>query len=431
LLGHALSLRSQPLEFLKSMPRYGDVVRIDLGWMPVYVVNDPDLIRQLLVVDSRKYDKGSLFEKAAKFIGNGLATSSGDFHRRQRRQVQPGFHHSRFEAYADIMSQVALAKAESWQPGQQLELSEHLHDVTLVTVARTLFSTRLGDPVIAEIRRSLPFLLEEITRRSFSAFPFLEKLPTPRNRRFDAAVARMREVTFQAIDTYRSDGADHGDLMSILVATDPQTGHAMPPEQIHDEVITLMMAGTETSASTLSWAFHEVAADPRIEQKLHEEVDAVLAGRPVGYADVPKLEYTRRLLSETMRMHGFPLIPRRALTEVTVGGRDYPAGTQFFISPHALHQNPRYYPEPQRFDPDRWLPERAAKVPRDAFIPFGAGVRKCLGDAYAWTDMTIIAATIAARWQLRPAAGHQVTEIMAGVSRPDRLPMTAHPRDGG
>jgi cytochrome P450 len=427
LLGHAVSLVRDPLAFFRRMREHGPMVPIRVGPMSAYVVNDPELVRQILVTGSRQYDKGSIFEKAARCFGNGLALSTGELHRTQRRHIQPAFHQTRLADYADIMIEVAAWKVGSWRPGARLDLMVELEEVTLTTVARTLFSTDIGEAAVQEIRHSMPLFLKEITWRTLSPFPLLERLPTPRNRRFDRGIADMRAAILHAVAGYRRTDADQGDLLSILVAPDRETGTRMSDEQVHDEVLTLMMTGTETSATTLAWAFHHLSTDPVAQRRFHTELDEVLAGGEVTMAVVARLPYLRRVLQEALRLHGFPLLPRRALTEVSVGGRTYPPGTQFFMSPYAMHRDPTYFPDPDCFDPDRWLPERATPA-RHVFIPFGSGVHKCIGDSYAWNDMAIIAATIGSCWRLAAVAGAEVRETMAGVARPSQVPVVAHPR---
>jgi cytochrome P450 len=428
LLGHALALKNRPFDFLAEVRPLADVVEIRLGTQPVFVVNHLDLIREILIVAPKSYDKGSVLEKASAALGNGIACSSGAFHLKQRRLMQPAFHHSRFAGYSEIMVDVARRGVAAWEPGQRLALDEELHDITLGTVAGTLFSTELGEHAVAEVKRSLPVLLAGATARALSPLPFLEKLPLPANRRFDEARSRLSAVILDIVDSYRAEGVDHGDFLSILVQPDPRTGERMSDRQVHDEAITLLMAGAETSASMTAWAFHRLAQEPEVEERMLAEFDTVLGDRPITYADVAKLTYTRQVLSEVMRLHSPPLIFRRSLTEVRVGNRVYPPRTQFFVGPHALQRDARFFADPERFDPDRWSPKRVAEVRRDAYIPFGAGVHLCLGDNYAWHDMAIILATALRRFRFVPVPGEPVVETFHGITRPNRLPMIVEPR---
>jgi cytochrome P450 len=432
LLGHSVQLLRNPMRFLRRMRDLGDVVVISVGREQVVVVNDPVLIRQIMVVDSKKFDKGALFEKASAVLGNGLITSSGEFHLRQRRLMQPAFHRSRFPFYMEIMDDVARAKADSWRNDQLLDVPQEMHEITFRTTARTLFSTRLAAPAVEELNVLLPTFLGGLARRTFSPFPFLEKIPTPANRRFNAAVNRMRELVYTMIEAYRADGSDHGDFMSLLLfARHADTGQPMPDAHVYDEAVTLIMAGTETSASMLAWTFYELARHPEIATRVYAEVDAVRGGEQVRMRDLESLPYTQQVLREVMRLYPLALIPRRAVTEVTIGARRYPPRTQFFISPHALHHDPQFYPAPDTFDPDRWSPERMADMRRDIYLPFGDGVRRCMGDSFALVDMTIVVCAVASRWQLSLQPGQAVKEKMQGTTRPDKLAMIATRRSAG
>ncbi|HEV8556637.1 MAG TPA: cytochrome P450 [Actinophytocola sp.] len=428
-LGHSLRLLRDPLGFLRRVRCLGDVVEIRLGPKRIQVVNAPDLVHQIMVVEARNFDKGSLFEKSKPFIGNGLANSSGDFHLRQRRLMQPAFHARNFPRYVEIMNEVARTKAASWRPGQILDLPHELHDVTFRTTARTLFSTDLAAPAVDELNRLFPEFLRQLPRHTFAPFPFLEKLPTPANRRFHGAIGRMRGLIHGIIDDYRKAGADHGDLLSLLLlARHPDTGAGMTDEQVHDEAVTLLAGGSETTAAMVGWIFYQLAANPSIEEGVHAELDSVLGGCPVSFGDVDRLPYTRRVLNEALRMYSLALIPRRALVDVDVAGRRHPAGTQFFISPYAMHRDQSLFTDPARFDPDRWLPARTSGADRRTFGPFGAGVHRCIGDTYAMVDMAVIVAAVAARWRLALVPGRQVKERMRGTTRPGALPMIAKSR---
>jgi cytochrome P450 len=202
----------------------------------------------------------------------------------------------------------------------------------------------------------------------------------------------------------------------------------MTDEQVHDEVVTILTTGAETTAVALSWFFHEIAQQPEIERRFHTEIDQVLSGRTVTFADLPRLEYTHRVVNEILRRNPPLILMRRARSEVTLGGVRIPAGAEVAVSQHTLHRDPRWFPDPDRFDPDRWLPARAEKLPRGAFIPFGAGARLCPGHLFAQTEIVTVAATIAARWRLVPVPGAKVKPRLAATMQPNRLPMTVLPR---
>jgi cytochrome P450 len=426
LVGHALQLLRRPWDFLANARPLGDIVEIRLGPAPAYLLNSPELIRQVLVIDAKKFDKGVQFDKLRPILGNGLVTAAGQEHLRRRRLVQPAFHRSRIAQYAETMRQAAAEKSASWQAGEQIALDQELMQLTLRIVGKTLFSTELGSAAAAEVVRSMPILLGGITKRAFEPTGLLEKLPTAENRRFNQANRRLREVVDRIIAEYRRNEADHGDVLSmLLLARDEQTGQGMSDAQVRDEVVTLLIAGTETIANTLSWSLHVLGQRPDVEARLHAEVDDVLAGGEMTFEHIGRLAYTRRVITETLRLYPPAwLISRRAKEPVTLGGRHLPAGASIMFSPYSLQRDDRWYADAKAFDPDRWLPERAKEIPRPAFIPFGAGNRQCIGEGFAWTEAIVTLATIAAKWRLRPAPNVEVRMTAGATMAPSQLPMT-------
>lgn len=431
LLGHTLSLLDRPFRFLSSLRAYGEVVRIYLGPLPVYLVTSPELAWQVLATDADRFDKGIIFDKIRPLSGNGLANSNGDFYRRQRRLVQPAFHRKRIAGYVHTMARAASEQVESWQPGDLVAVDQRMAELALTIVGRTLFSTELGRHAIAEVQQSMPILTKYLLLRAFSP-TLVERLPIPANRRFDEAAVRFRRVVLEVIAAARAQGEDRGDLLSmLLLARDEDTGEGMSDQQVHDEVVTILTAGTETTAVALAWFFHELGQYPEVQRRFHAEIDHVLAGRSTSdldFDDISRLEYTQRIIREVVRKYPPLILMRRARTDVDLGGVHIAPGTEVALSQCALHHDPRLYPHPARFDPDRWLPDRAARLPKGAFIPFGAGLHHCLGYSFAETEIAIVAATVAARWRLVPVAGKPVRPTLTATLRPNRLPMTAIPR---
>ena len=248
------------------------------------------------------------------------------------------------------------------------------------------------------------------------------------NRQFRRAVGRMRAVVGKLITDWRATGVDRGDLLSMLLMARDEDGEPMTDQQAYDEVVTLLSAGIETSALALAWLFHEIGQHPEVERRVHEELDQVLSGRRVTADDVPKLTYIQQVINETLRMYPVWILMRRTLRPVRLGGVGMPEGTEVTISPHALHHDPRWFPDPHRFDPDRWAPDRVQDVPRGAFIPFGAGNRMCVGNAFALTEMAVTVATIASRWRLVPVPERPLKVTFTSTAYPARLSMTAVPR---
>ncbi|MER8184534.1 cytochrome P450 [Kitasatospora sp. NPDC094015] len=431
LLGHVLSLSRDPLGFVKSLRRTGELVRVDLGTLPVVFATSARLAHAVMVTHGTSFEKGRLFDRMRPMVGDGLATAPSAVHRPHRRLMQPSFHHRRIAGYCETISEQAQQLVDGWEDGRRIAVEEVMGEFSVATLAATMFSAEFGGPAVTAVRRDVPIILKTMLLRAVSP-KFLDRLPIPPNRRFDAAAARLRQVIDEVVTATRGSGADHDEqpdlLSTLLAARDADTGAALSDAEVRDELVTILFAGTETVGSTLSWAFHEIARSPATEARLLAEIDAVVGRRPVGHEDVPRLTFTRQVLDEVVRLHGVTLLMRRAVAPVRLNGVTIPAGTEVAFSLYAVHQDPALYPDPERFDPDRWLPERRAGQPREAFIPFGAGSRQCIGDAFAKAEMTITLATVLSRWRLRPVAGHATGEAMAAMPHPDHLPMVLEAR---
>jgi cytochrome P450 len=429
-LGHALKLWFHPLEFMQQLRACGDIAVIRLGTSNAYVVNHPDLIRQMLVKDVTKFDKGVQFDKLIPFTGNGLFNSHGEFHLRQRRLMQPAFHRARIAEYVRMMQELAQARIGSWASGQRLEMNDQLAALTLAIVAKALCSTDIGDRAAQEFARSLPIVLDGIGKRVLDPTGLMEKMPLPSNIRFDRALSSMHKVVDDVITSYRTHGGDQSDLLSMmLLAHDQETNASMTDEQVHDEVISILAAGAETTADTLTWACCLIGERPEVQRRMRAEIDLVAGDRAIEAADIEKLEYTRRVITETLRI--FPttwILTRRPREDTELGGQKIPAGAMVLFSLYALHRDPTYYAEPDLFDPDRWLPERAKRVPRTAYLPFGAGVRGCIGEQFAWTESITILATLVRHWQVRLADDKKIKPLAKALLLPDRLSMIVEER---
>jgi cytochrome P450 len=431
LIGHALPLLRRPLDFMKSLRDTGDLVRVDVGTLPVYFVTSADLTHELLVTKARNFDKGRFFIRARNLVGDALPTAPSGIHKRHRRLMQPMFHQQRIARYAEVMATRAQAMADSWQPGQTVAVDEELAQFSVATLAETMFSAEISRPAADAVIRDVPILLKNALVRTVTP-RLLDRIPVPANRRFDTAAKRLRTVIDEVIALSHQQGdQDHEDLLSLLMAArDSDSGDKLSDREVRDELVAIMFAGTETTASTLCWTFHELAAHPEVEERLLAEIATVAGDRAITFEDVPKLAYMDRVLHEISRMHSVPLLMRQATAPVELGGWDVPVGTELAFSLYALHRDARLYEEPERFDPDRWLEEPGTRIPREGYIPFGAGARKCIGDGFAWTEIVITLATVLRRWRFERVPGHEVREVASAVAHPDSLPMTVMPREG-
>lgn len=424
LIGHLLPLVRDPLAFMSSLPAVGDVVEIRVGPARAVVVCDPELTRQVLA-DDATFDKGGpLIDRLREIIGDGLGVCPHSLHRRQRRLAQPAFHQARMPGYAGLMTGHITETLRSWSPGQILDVYAEMLDLTSAVLLSTMFSSSL--PPGDRLHHDMTTITDGLYRRMLSPKP-LNRLPTPGNRRYRRADARLHRVVGSVVADRRADGADHGDLLSALLeAGDDGTG--LSDAEIIANTMMFLLTGTETTASSLAWAFHLVAAHPEIERSLHAEVDAVLAGRPATHADLPRLDLTGRVITETLRLYppGW-LLTRTATRDVLLGGRRIRGNTTVIYSPYVLHRRADLFSAPERFDPDRWLPGRP-RPERHTLIPFSAGARKCVGDTFATTEATLTLASVASRWALRPVPGCPVTAARSAALYPRNLRMRADPR---
>jgi cytochrome P450 len=426
-LGHALEFRRDPLRLLQRGRELGDVVRIRFGPFPVYVLNSPGAIRQALVGQARKLEKGISFGRAKALIGNGLVMSDGDHHRRQRRLMQPAFHRAEIARYLDTMRDVAVPRIDAWADGGTLAFDREMRSLTLTVLTRTLLSSDMGAEQIGEIERLLHVLLAELIPDGIIAnIPALAWVPTRSNRRFGTANRRLDAMLTEIIEGYRATQEDHGDLMSILIrARDDEDGTGMTGRQLRDEATTLVIAGSETTGNTMAWAGYLLTQHPEIQDRLQQEADQVLAGRDAGYDDLDRLPFTRAVITETLRLYSpVWILPRQATAEVELGGHRLPAKSRILFSPYALNRDARVHRDPDRFDPGRWASDDYTRSDlRTSFFPFGQGIRNCIGEGFAWTEAILLLSAIAARWQLRLADGASVNPEVSSTLVPSELPI--------
>jgi cytochrome P450 len=429
LVGHVLTLARKPLDFLTTLPAHGDLVRIKLGPRPAYVVCHPDLAHQILIND-RTFDKGGpTFDTVRQVIGTGLATCGHRDHRRQRRLVQPAFHRDRIPGYARVMTEQITAATQPWHDGQVLDVLAVMNALAMAVTTRTLFTTQIDESTHIEIQQCATDFSTVLARRVIMPLELLDKIPTPGNRRFDRAQNLLRHHTGQLITNYRRAGIDHEDLLSMLLAARDDDGQGLADSEIHDQVFTFLLGGSETTSAVLSWAWHLLGCHPDIQARLHTEVDTVLNGRIADYHDIPKLELTGRIITETLRLYPPAwMVTRLTTTDTELAGQHLPAGTIVVFSPYVLHHRADIYPDPDRFDPDRWQDNTTHPLPRGEFTPFGGGARKCIGDVFAMTQATLALASIATRWQLDPLPRTRIHPARGFILAPHSLRMRLRQR---
>lgn len=430
LLGHLLPMMRRPVEFMESLPEHREAVAVHFGPQRVYALTSAELCHRVMVSQARDFERSGLFRRGAQLIGEGLATTDGAVHLRQRRLMQPAFHHRRMPAYSDIMTQTVVTTVDEWRDGEAIELDRELMRITTAVLARTILGADLCPSTIGTVQRAVPALLSGVVRRTVSPFPWLDQLPTAENRRFTAAQAQLRRLVQNVIAERRADSRKRSDLLSALLGSSDERGQQMTDDELHAQVVTLMIAGAETTAVTLAWLFHELGRHSQVEGRLQAEVDEVLGGRPATYSDIPRLPYTRQVISETLRLH-YPgwIAMRRAVTGTTLGPLRLRAGDEICYSPYSLYRDPVVFSAPRSFDPDRWSPQRAGQPPRTEFFPFGLGRHQCIGEGFSWNEAIIVAATIVGRCVLRPKPGHTVRPVLSVAMHPNAVPMSVHRRD--
>ncbi|WTW99134.1 cytochrome P450 [Streptomycetaceae bacterium NBC_01309] len=424
LLGHILPLARDPFAFLGGLREVGEIVRVELGTSPVYFLTTPEVINEVVVAKARSFEKGRLIDRAREFTGNGLLNSDNTTNRQRRRLVQPMLHRARIQEYSTAMVGHAQALADSFEAGRVVDVHLAMYEYTINTVTTSLFSSHADAEAIDVIRHQVPFLLKGVMARA--ALPaLLGRVPVRANREFDRAVVDVRKVIDQLVAGARKNPGDSPDFLSTLIAArDADTGAVLSDEEVRDELVTILIGGTDTTASTLAWTFHELAHEPEVEARVLAEVDEVVGEGPVGFADVPRLTYLAHVVNEVARLHAIPVLMRRAVQDVELAGVRVPAGTELAFSPHSVHRDPRLYSDPNRFVPERWEDGGSRARTGTEFLPFSTGPRKCPGEAYARMEMPIALATILSRWRLRPASDAPVREVLAAVPRPSSLPMT-------
>ncbi len=347
---------------------------------------------------------------AKRFLGEGLLTSEGEFHRRQRRLSQPAFHRQRMKAYAEVMAQYGARTRDRWKDGETLDISQEMMRVTLAIVGKTLFDADVESEA-AEIRTALTDIMQLFDRIT-SPFPnLLMKLPLPSNFRFLKARKRLDATIYRIIYEHRTSGKDHGDLLSmLLIAQDEEgDGGGMTDLQLRDEAMTIFLAGHETTANALAWTWYLLAQHRDVEARLHAEIDSVLEGRLPEVEDFARLKYTEMVFAEAMRLYPPAwAMGRQVLKDYPIDNYTVPAGSIILMSPWVMHHDPRYYADPFKFDPERWTPAGREARPKFSYFPFGGGPRVCIGEGFAWIEGVLLIATIAQHWRMRLAAGERV-----------------------
>lgn len=430
------ALRRDPLQFLASLRAHGDVAHVvvrgpGFEFVRFTVVHDPALIKRVLVDDNDSFEKPRALKVMKVILGEGLLTSEGDLHRRQRRLMQPAFHRDAILRYAPTMVDCAAQAEARWQDGMRLDLAHEMMRITLAIAGKTLFGVDVGGEA-DEIGAALTTLIDGFPDLLSPLGFVLRHLPTRKNRAMKRAVARLDETIYHFIHARRAAGELGDDLLGRLLAAEDEGKPGMTPQQVRDEAITLFLAGHETTAVALAWTFYLLAQHPEALAALHAELDATLAGRLPTADDLPRLVHTRRALQEAMRLYPPAFsFGRRVVRDYSLGPYTIPGGrSMLFVCPFLLHRDARWFPDPLAYRPERWTPEFEASLPRFAYAPFGGGPRVCIGSGFAWMEGTLALATLLRRFTAQLAPDADVRPVPRVTLRPSALPMILHRRPG-
>jgi cytochrome P450 len=422
-------IRREPIALLESLRSVGDIIHWQAGPAASYMILHPDYVKDVLVTNHRKFSLTEAWQETAMLFGKGLLHSEGEFHKRQRRLMNPAFHHMRIAAYGRIMTDWAERTSNRWKDGEEVNVQTEMMELALGVVCKALFDMDVEGPDVAQLREALNTL--------FSAFrvgtpiaSMLRNLPLASNKRMNEAVAQVDEFIYGMIEERRRSGEDPGDLLSMLLQAEDEDGERMTDRQIRDECVTIGVAGHETTSNAMSWTWYLLAEHPDVEAKLHAELDQVLGGRQPTVEDLPALSYTSKVLHEAMRLYPPAwMLMRQAVEDHEIGGYQIGVGQRVLMFPYLMHRDERWWPEPERFDPDRWNDESESQRPKYAYVPFGAGPRMCIGENFAWMEAILVIAALAPRWRLRLAPGQTVVaEPRVNLRPKGGLPMRLEAR---
>lgn len=417
--GLTLEFARDPLAFFTNLARtYGDIASFKVAGDPVYFVNHPDLIREVLVAKNPSFVKGEGLRVTKPLLGEGLLTSEGDFHKRQRRLVQPSFARDRISTYATMMTDFAGRTSARWTDHGTVDMHKEMMRLTLAVVAKALFDADVEWEAEA-IGKALRASIEYFNRAMGVFGPLTRTFPTPTNVSFRRARSTLDATIHRMIAERRESGAGGDDLLSRLLRAQDEGGAGMTDEQLRAESMTLFLAGHETTANALSWTWFLLSLHPEVEARLHRELTEVLDGRAPTMDDVYALPVTTRILTESMRLYPPAwILEREATADLVLGGYPVPQGSTVLLSQYVMHRDPRFYPRPEAFDPDRWTTEFRAGLPKYAYFPFGGGPRACVGEPFAWVEATLLLARLAQDWTARLASGASVAPLPRITLRP-------------
>ncbi|HLL22786.1 MAG TPA: cytochrome P450 [Kofleriaceae bacterium] len=421
-VGNLLDFRKDRLALQDRAQRTGPIARLLLGHIPIYTVSDADLAHQVFVAQADAFEKSAGLQMMEPLLGRGLLTSEHDVHKRHRKLLAPAFAPKRLAAYCDVMVGETLAQIATWSPGDRIDLSEEMMEMTLAIAGKTLFSADVrGDAYTVAI--ALELAMKAQVANITSPVRLGYKWPLPRHRKMRKAVAMLDEVVYRMIADGRRLGTDRGDVLSMLLLARDEDGNGFTDKQVRDEVMTLLLAGHETTANTLAWTWYELGRNSGVLARCEAELADVLGDRTVTVEDLARMPWNLAVIEEAMRLHPPAYMTgRQAIRDVELGGHHIPSGSTLLIYIRGIHRRADYWPSPLVFDPERMLPEAKKARPRHHYLPFGAGPRVCIGSHFALLEAQLCLATMIQRTKLRPLATHVEAEPLVTLRPRGGLP---------
>ena len=420
-MGNMREFNRDTLAFVERCAReFGDVVLTRFLYVPAYFLFNPEHIEYVLATGSKNFVKPMSLRSPffLRLVGNGLVTSEGEFWRRQRRLAQPAFHRERVASYGETMVEFTERTLARWREGEERDAHAEMMRLTQNIVVETLFTADVSAEA-DEIGEALSRIVRPFASQATLKWILDNRLPTPGHLRFNRDVRKIDRFVYRIISERRASGEDTGDLLSMLLRAQDEDGSRMTDRQLRDELMTLFLAGHETTALALTWAWVLLARSPEAEERLASELSECLGGRAPTVADLPRLRYAEWVIKESMRLYPPAYaVGREAVRDCEVGGYSVPAGMQVFAFQWAVQRDPRWYDEPAEFRPERWHEETASRLPKFAYFPFGGGPRQCIGNSFATMEAVLVLSTIARRFRLRLADSHAVELLPAMSLRP-------------
>jgi cytochrome P450 len=403
-ISQLLEFRNHRLEWqMRLQNQFGDICRARLGLFAPLLISSAEYAHTVLVENAQHFVKSRGLRLTRPLLGDGLLTSEHEFHRRQRKLISPGFQHRRVSTYGEVMAHYAESAAVGWKDGETIDVAAAMMKLTLAIAGKTLFNADL-EREATELGGALTVANHYAIEQISAFIPLPLSWPTPRNLRARKAIARLNRTVYRVIAERRASGSDPGDILSMLLGAEEEgSGSKMNDGEVRDEVMTLFLAGHETTANALGWTFYLLSRNPDVYARLRDEVDDALRGRTPTMEDLPCMPYAMQVFKESMRLYppGY-IIGRESVSEVRVGPYRLPPKTTLFINIYGMHRNPKYFPDPERFDPNRFTPQREKQIARCSYIPFSSGPRNCIGNQFALIEGHIVLAALIQRVTFEP-----------------------------